>query len=224
MRKTDKYKYSLYYKGEEENPFDPGDVRSQWWWYESHYFFNGLPGDHNRWEKEALKCIHDIPEIEILMNSCDVPIETKGFLCYSVATTLCHNAMAHFSFFREYGRGFFPDYHYDGSPEPIEWTDEVKFNFCLYYKGEQVCPYEYNDDRHTFWDMEKSWFKLVAGNEDRGSKYVFSFCLDFGGGLDEYNIECTLKATMYELFTHFGGTKDAFPAFLTNYLALAKKR
>lgn len=210
--------YCLYYHGEADNPFAPDDVKSRWWWYESDYFFKGLPGDHKEWEKQALDCIHDIPEIETLMCSSDVPIETKGFLCRSVAITLCHNAMADFGFFHDYGRGIYPDSLYE---PPKEEKDPLKL--CHFYKGEAECPFDMNSADSTYWSIEETWVKLVVDDEDRSDKYLVPFLLEFDGGLDGFKIPVTLKATMYEQFTHFGGSKGAFPDFLLSYLSRANQ-
>lgn len=213
--------YCFYYKGEKENPYDQLSDKGRWWWYESVYFINGLPEDHKKWEEDALANLHEIPAIEFLMCAGDVPIETKGFLCYSVATTLCHNAYEKFWFFREYGRGYLPEYLYSGEHIDTPMTEEARIKKCRYYKGGNQNPFEVNDQRYTFWELEYSWFKLVANDYDRSSKYMVSFLLDFDGGLPGFKIDETLKATMYDQFVHFGGSKDSFCDFLINYINLA---
>ncbi len=221
MKEEKKKKYCFYYKGEEKNPYDLGTDIRQWWWYESMYFRDGLPKNHKHWEECAVSAMHDIPEVEFLMCAPDVPIETKGFLAWSIGTTLCHVHEADFGFFREYGRGFLPDYLYTGEAIDHLMTEEERYKLCRYYKGGDQNPFEVNDQRYTFWELEETWFKLVANDFSRSSKYIVPFLLAFDGGLPGFPIDETLKATMYEQFIHFGGSKDSFGDFLINYLKLA---
>ena len=214
-------KYCFYYKGEEENPYEPGTDINRWWWYESMYFADGLPENHAQWEELAVKAAHDISSIEFLMCAPDVPIETKGFLSYSVATTLCHSAYETFRFFKEYGRGFLPDYLYTGEHIDTPMTEESRFSLCRYYKGGDQNPFEVSDLRYTFWEIEETWFKLVANDTSRSTKYIVPFLLAFDGGLPGFPVDETLKATLYEHFVHFGGSKKDFVSFLVKYLSLA---
>ena len=213
-------KYCFYYKGEKENPYDKESDKYKWWWYESMYFRNGLPENHKHWESFINEDCHKIPAIEFLMIAGDVPIETKGFLEWSVATTLGHTPLENFWFFREYGRGFLPEHLYTGELIDYDYSDEAIYSMCLYYKGEEENPFEPNNMQYTFWNLEKVWAKLVVNNEPRRTKYIVSFLLDFPDGLAGFPIDETLKATMYEQFMHFGGSKGDFCKFLVNYMSM----
>lgn len=235
MKEGKKRKYCFYYKGEKENPYDHRTLKygpvdfdsdiSRWWWYESMYFRSdrSLPGNHKEWEDLAVKAMHEIPAVEFLMCAPDVPIETKGFLAWSIATTLCHVAHENFDFFEEYGRGFLPDYLYTGEAIDHLMTEEERYKLCRYYKGGDQNPFEVNDQRYTFWGIEETWFKLVANDFSRRAKYVVPFVLAFDRGLPGFPIDESLKATMYEYYLHFGGSKDSFGDFLISYLCLAPK-
>lgn len=214
-------KYCFYYKGEKENPYEPGTDIHQWWWYESMYFKHVFPADRSRWEKLAVSAANDIPAIEFLMIAGDVPIETKGFLAWSVATTLPHAALETFDFFREYGRGFLPEHLYTGEIPDRPMTEEERFKLCRYYKGGEQNPFEASDMRYTFWEIEKTWFKLVANDFSRQGKYLVPFLLSFEGGLRDIPVDDTLKATLYEHYIRFGGSKSGFVSFLLKYMKLA---
>jgi len=214
-------KYCFYYKNEKENPFEAGTDINRWWWYESMYFRYGIHEDHKMWEENAIEAMHEIPAIEFLMCASDVPIETKGFLCWSVGTTLSHNPYEDFVFFREYGRGFLPEHLYSGEHIDAPYSEETLYKMCRYYKGGDQNPFEVDNPRYTFWEIEMTWFKLVANDTHRSSKYLVPFLLAFDGGLPGFPVEDTLKATIYEHFIHFGGSKDAFCQYLTKYVNLA---
>lgn len=210
--------YCLYYHGEADNPFAPDDVKSRWWWYESMYFGRVFDTDHEKWESFVPRAKDDIESVAHLMNSQDVSIETKGFLVWSIGTTMGHNPYETFDFFHDYGRGIYPDSLYE---PPKEEKDPLKL--CHFYKGEAECPFDMNSADSTYWSIEETWVKLVVDDEDRSDKYLVPFLLEFDGGLDGFKIPVTLKATMYEQFTHFGGSKGAFPDFLLSYLSRANQ-
>lgn len=220
-RKEKMKNYCFYYKGEKENPHKVGTDINRWWWHESVYFREGLPKDHKHWEESALNELHSIPAIEPIMCDYDVPIETKGFLCYTVASTMGHAPMEDFWYLADYGRGFLPERIWDGSHEDVPMTEEELHKLCRYYKGGDQNPFEMDNPRYTFWEIEKTWAKLVANDPHRSSKYLVPFLLAFDGGLPGFPVDETIKATMYEHFIRFGGSKDAFCQYLTNYVNLA---
>lgn len=213
-------KYCFYYKGEKENPYERFSDIGQWWWHESVYFREGLPEDHKRWEKLAIEAANDIPAIEFLMCAGDVPIETKGFLCYTVGTTLGHAPLEKFHYLREYGRGFLPEHLYTGEHIDTPMSEEARISLCRYYKGEDQNPFNVNDQRYTFWDIEYGWFKLVANDYTRSSNYIVPFLLAFDGGLPGFKIDETIKATLFNHYMHFNGSKDGFGDFLLRYMTL----
>ena len=89
------------------------------------------------------------------------------------------------------------------------------------YNGGEQAPCEMDNPRYTFWEIEKTWAKLVANDPHRSSKYLVPFLLAFDGGLPGFPVDETIKATMYEHFIRFGGSKDAFCQYLINYVNLA---
>lgn len=101
------------------------------------------------------------------------------------------------------------------------WTmaNEAALALCRYYKGEDDCPFGPTDMASTFWDVERGWVLLVVGDETRQDNLLLPFLLDFGGGLDAFDVEVSLKAFLYDQFCHFGGSKGDFPGFLLQYLS-----
>lgn len=98
--------------------------------------------------------------------------------------------------------------------------NESALPLCKFYRGEKECPFDPDDQRSTFWDMEESWIKLVLGNEDKEDALLIPFLLKMGG-LDGFDYPSTLKATMFDQYCHFnGGDSSGFVEFLLAYAVL----
>lgn len=97
-------------------------------------------------------------------------------------------------------------------------ANEEALKFCRYYHGEPETPFDLDDIKSTYWSIEETWIKLVVDNETRSDNLLLPFMVDFGG-MDYVHIPVTLKATIYDQFCHFGGSKGEFMDFLLAYLA-----
>lgn len=221
-----------YYKGEANNPFQPYfSDKWRWWFYESQYFRNGeLHPNHKHWEELAVNAKDDIPAIKHLMNDDLVPIETKGFLAYSVGTTLTHSAMEDFKFFEEYGRGFIPSIVYDGNI-PEYCTDFASLpelnkkrirkgliESCRYYKGEKENPMPPADIRATFWEVEQIYVTQLFFDNYLRRQYTEEFIDAFPDRLNSVDDNKTPDLLKALLFQQSGSDKSGFLRVLLQYI------
>lgn len=92
--------------------------------------------------------------------------------------------------------------------------------FCRYYKGEEECPKGVNQN---FWGYEKYWVEL-SENPKEGSdnfKIVCNWLDDYiraGLGLfkSDDGVPGTLKALLFNRYTHWMQTNDGFKEWYTN--------
>lgn len=97
-----------------------------------------------------------------------------------------------------------------------------QFDKCLYYKGEQSCPYNDRSIKSGFWRIEKIWVKIVRDNEIESNNKMGDFLSVFPDGIKTIeSIPDTLKATMYNQYCRFGGSDEGFEDYLITYLAMS---
>ena len=85
--------------------------------------------------------------------------------------------------------------------------------FCRYYKGEKKCPKEINAN---FWEYEKIWVELSENPQEGSANFN-----EISNWLDEYmstnltsfdndGVPVTLKALLFNRYTHWMQTNDGF--------------
>ncbi len=93
---------------------------------------------------------------------------------------------------------------------------------CLYYNGEEECPYDARTIQSTFWRIEKIWDVIVRDDEIEKSNKEAEFLYDFPAAIPTIkSVPLSLKATLYNQFCRFGGDKEGFEDYLVTYLAKA---
>lgn len=94
--------------------------------------------------------------------------------------------------------------------------------FCRYYKGEKERPKEVNE---LFWEYEKKWVE-VSENPKEGSNNFNTasdwlddyFHAGFGSFAINDGVPVTLKALLFNRYTHWMQTNDGFKEWYTeNY-------
>ena len=104
----------------------------------------------------------------------------------------------------------------------MQKTSNTPFEGCLYYKGEEECPFDMRSIRYTFWRMEFAWIKIVRDNEIESDNKLAEFLVDFPDAIESIeSIPTTLKATIYSQYCRFGGSKESFEDYLIEYLQKA---
>lgn len=98
----------------------------------------------------------------------------------------------------------------------------TQFDGCLYYNGEDECPFNPRSLQYTYWRMEKIWVKITCQDETVEDNRLQEFLVDFPDGIDSIeSIQTSLKATIYNQYCRFGGSKEGFEDYLITYLAKA---
>lgn len=96
---------------------------------------------------------------------------------------------------------------------------------CLYYNGENECPYDPRGIQSTFWRIEKIWSMVVSEDEVEESNKCSEFLYNFPDAIPSVtHVPTSLKATLYDQFCRFGGDKDGFPDYLNAYMSEAPKK
>lgn len=85
---------------------------------------------------------------------------------------------------------------------------------CLYYKGEEQCPYE-SGDKASFWEYERAWVDMSLAESDAlvacWNEYVAQGLADFE---TEDGTPVLLKALLFSRFVYWlSGTPEEFEAF-----------
>lgn len=90
----------------------------------------------------------------------------------------------------------------------------------LYYKGEKKNPYKLDDVWANYWENEFAFINQLLDDEILTEEYTRNFTFDFPTFLDEITDKTptALKGFLYELYTHAGGSKGGFPAWLLGYV------
>lgn len=94
--------------------------------------------------------------------------------------------------------------------------------FCRYYKGEKECPKETNE---LFWGYEKVWVETSENPKENGDNFkIASDWLDdyLRASLSSFSnddgVPITLKALLFNRYTHWMQTNDGFKEWYTkNY-------
>lgn len=92
---------------------------------------------------------------------------------------------------------------------------------CIYYNGEEECPYSPKTIQSTFWRIEKIWDIIVRDDEIEKSNKEAEFLYDFPDAIPNFDIPTSLKATLYNQYCRFGGDKFGFEDYLNMYLSEA---
>ncbi|MDH6308104.1 hypothetical protein M2451_002623 [Dysgonomonas sp. PFB1-18] len=94
---------------------------------------------------------------------------------------------------------------------------------CRYYKGEKENPFTENQNKNMFWFYESKWVEMSLNSSDLFSSYI-----------DEYNAAWlydferkdgtpqTLKALLFNRYTHLNGDYSNPPEFKKWYLTTYK--
>lgn len=92
--------------------------------------------------------------------------------------------------------------------------------FCRYYKGETEKPKETNV---LFWEYEKKWVKLSENPKEDSESFnmVINWLDDYmRAGLSLFKnddgVPITLKALLFNRYTHWMQTNDGFKEWYTN--------
>lgn len=106
----------------------------------------------------------------------------------------------------------------------MENNNSSWYSVLLYYKGEPSCPFALDDPRSTFWNIEQCWLDDVLPNERLSHEYFVNFIDDFPDCFRVLapKMPTGLKAFFYEQYTHFGGSREGFEAWLLAYLQNAE--
>ena len=93
----------------------------------------------------------------------------------------------------------------------------------LYYKGEEKCPFGLGDPLSTFWQLEQCWMSTVVDDDRLCAEYFANLIDDFPDFLMNIapNTPTSLKAFFYDQYTHFGGSREGFKAWLLCYVESA---
>lgn len=93
---------------------------------------------------------------------------------------------------------------------------------CLYYNGEENCPYDIKTIQYNFWRIEKAWDVIVRDDEIERHNKEGELLSDFPDGIKTISsVPLSLKATLYDFFCRFGGDKYGFEDYLITYLSKA---
>lgn len=91
---------------------------------------------------------------------------------------------------------------------------------CLYYNGEDECPFDMRSIKSNFWRVEKIWDVIVRDDEIERSNKEAEFLYDFPDAIDSIkNVPVSLKATIYNQYCRFGGDRYGFEDYLRTYVS-----
>lgn len=222
-------KYCRYYKGEETEPKNKSyNSFLRFWYLEREYYTDHYETKHEYWENEGQKyCEHPAFLKKFVSKIKDKTI--RGFVAY--ATTMitynCPMDDGEFILRYKYDQTVDSDETTDKSNNFSDFTDDTKSESsyrCLYYKGENECPYNPRSVQSTFWRIEKIWDSIVRKDEVERSNKEGEFLYDFPDAIPSINnVPLSLKATLYNQYCHFGGDKSGFEDYLRSYLSNAPK-
>ena len=92
--------------------------------------------------------------------------------------------------------------------------------FCRYYKGEKECP---KDTNENFWEYEKKWVELSENPKEGSDNFntVSNWIDDYlRAGLGSFDrndgVPVTLKALLFNRYTHWMQTNDGFENWYKN--------
>lgn len=221
-------KYCRYYKGEETIPLEKSyDKFTRFWLLERDYYSSEYESKHEYWETEGqMWCT---PFIKNYLSK----IKDKtvvGFIVWATTMVSYNSPMESGSFILRY--------KYDNTDESDEANtnsnmfsdlmgDSKSNNLyqCLYYNGEEECPYDLKTIQSTFWRIEKIWDIIVRDDEIERSNKESEFLVDFPDAIEDVeSVPVSLKATLYDQFCRFGGDKYGFKDYLNEYLTNTPKK
>ena len=213
MKTNDYLKLCHYYKGEEKNPYT-NLPEALFWEYEKQYFFNPerVPNGSKYWQEHISDTARDYADMAPYLLDKILPVETRGMLAFACEDLAQHNPIARLDLLR-----YFPE---NVNQTILErYRHKPLLNDCKYYKGEEECPYPGTDIKSTYWRLESIWVEEVNDNEILRDEYGFNFTIDFPDDMAHItSIPFYLKATMYDQYRHFGGSKEGFEDWLYSYL------
>lgn len=217
-------KFCAYYKGEEKKPSHKNfESFAMYWYLERNYYSGPYEDTHEYWETEGQDILPKDPHYKKILSK--IHSKTiRGFLAWSWAVVDWPPS------------GFFENYKFndvDDSIEDFKSTklglninnkSETREEYCLYYKGEDECPFDMRSIQSNFWLVEKIWDVIVRDDEIERSNKEGEFLYDFPDAIDSIkNVPVSLKATLYNQYCRFGGDKYGFEDHLNVYLSSAPK-
>lgn len=82
-------------------------------------------------------------------------------------------------------------------------SKDLLLTYCRYYKGEEECPFEDNEDR-LFWQYEQFWYDSQAKKDEHLSELIADY---INAGLSDFenrdNTPISLKALLWNRFSHW---------------------
>lgn len=86
-------------------------------------------------------------------------------------------------------------------------------SFCRYYKGEDENPYDVIDPRYNAWNCEKCWISLKNTDDN----FLHGLCQEFLSVFPDWTsdapVPVSLRALIFDRYTHFGGSDAGFISF-----------
>ena len=217
-------KYCSYYKGEETIPWEKDFARfTRFWILERDYYSSFENIDHEYWETKGQE-MFDNPTLKKFLS--EIENKTiKGFVTWAATTSYDHNPAGGYLFVLNYKYKTRDKSIDNPNTENYNNDIETKEKYCLYYKGEEECPYDLRSIQSTFWRIEKIWDIIVRDDEIERSNKEGEFLYDFPDAIDSIkNVPVSLKATLYSQYCHFGGDRYGFEDYLKNYISNAPRK
>ena len=224
IKKKDRLKCCLYYKGEEECPDkkmfrctqEKYYVYRRYWHLESEFYSGGM----YRFDRlyQGRKLWGDRPDIINFVEDSRWNKIQKLFL-YTMIVNVVTQTNSDPNFILDYGKCT----NLRRKPEPKPKTAwEGMMEICRYYRGGKVNPYPWGTAKAHFWELEWEFANNYYQKDQRlENEYNLNVIAAFPDQLAKapYGvIYLPLKAFLHARYYNFGGSDAGFPAYLDYYL------